>query len=70
MSKIISVYESIDVNCPYCDGENEIWDFDCSVTIENTDIGRKSRESQFEIECEHCGKTFKIIPEMEIRIEK
>ena len=70
MSKIIYINEIIYVNCPYCDEENEIWDFDCSVTIENTDIVRKSRESQFEVECEYCRKAFKIIPEMEIRVEK
>ena len=70
MSTISMLHDFIDVCCPYCDEFNEIADIDVSIIVENTDVGRKIDECAFVHECEDCGRSFKINPELIIEVRE
>ena len=70
MSQIVPIYRSIDINCPHCQGSNEVHDIDVSMTVDNTDISRHKDECAFEHECDCCGKFFVVEPELHVGVYK
>lgn len=68
MSRVISLYSTIDICCPHCEEYNEIDDIDISVTIDNTDISRHKDECVFVHQCVSCGRKFKVTPHLDIGV--
>lgn len=68
MSKIVSLYSTIDICCPTCGEIMEVYGLDVSMTVEHYDVGRRIDECAFEIECSDCKKKITVNPELHIEV--
>ena len=66
----IHTLTSVDICCPHCGEEFEVFDLDICVTVEGKDVCSREGEGFFIVECDHCSKDIEISSQLFIRVGK
>ena len=67
MSELIDI-DHFEINCPYCDYPNPIWDGKATVNIENTQVSWRPADSEQSHNCVDCDKEFKFRCHLEVQL--